>query len=302
MPINQKDPESIKRGSKEIARLITSALENKAGLLVGRHGTVEFEAMMLLMESSISKNWNIWETLEKNAGVFHKGTVEERALSINEWYLEYMDASIHTDCIACGWYEPIAKMEYRFIESYNSSAVQIPLRSLEPYYVDSADRWTNAIEGCNVCVVSSFTETIKKQLEIDSKKIWSDDVIPRNVNWSFVRSYYAPSVAKGTAEWSPEIQGWADALNYMEEKVVATGCSVALIGCGGLALPLGHRLKKRGIVAIIMGGAIQVLFGIKGARWKNHGVIGKFWNDNWVSPSADEIPGSYMSIEGGCYW
>jgi hypothetical protein len=51
-----------------------------------------------------------------------------------------------------------------------------------------------------------------------------------------------------------------------------------------------------------MGGAIQVLFGIKGGRWKNHDFISKLWNEEWVYPSADETPGAAWAVENSCYW
>jgi hypothetical protein len=51
-----------------------------------------------------------------------------------------------------------------------------------------------------------------------------------------------------------------------------------------------------------MGGAIQVLFGIRGNRWSSHPVISRFWNEAWVYPSLEETPGSAESVERGCYW
>jgi hypothetical protein len=88
----------------------------------------------------------------------------------------------------------------------------------------------------------------------------------------------------------------------LETQVIASGAKVALLGCGGLAMPLALRLKKRGIVVIVLGGAIQLLFGIKGRRWTTHPVISGFFNDYWIYPSVEEIPGAAADIEGGCYW
>jgi ketopantoate reductase len=84
--------------------------------------------------------------------------------------------------------------------------------------------------------------------------------------------------------------------------VKATGASVAIIGCGGLGMIIGGRLRKLGISSILLGGAIQVLFGIRGNRWKNHDIISKFWNDAWRSPCSSEIPNGAQLVEGGCYW
>ena len=75
-----------------------------------------------------------------------------------------------------------------------------------------------------------------------------------------------------------------------------------IIGCGALGMILGAYLKKEGIKCIIMGGATQVLFGIKGSRWQEHTVISKFWNSAWVWPADSETPAAANKIEKACYW
>jgi hypothetical protein len=65
---------------------------------------------------------------------------------------------------------------------------------------------------------------------------------------------------------------------------------------------LAAYLKKEGIKCIIMGGATQVLFGIKGSRWQEHNVISKFWNSAWVWPADSETPAAANKIEKSCYW
>ena len=54
--------------------------------------------------------------------------------------------------------------------------------------------------------------------------------------------------------------------------------------------------------AIHMGGATQLLFGIKGGRWDTHPVISKLYNEHWVRPAASETPNSIQRVQGGCYW
>ena len=98
------------------------------------------------------------------------------------------------------------------------------------------------------------------------------------------------------------MENWKEAVDSLILEVLKTNAEVVLIGCGGLGMPLAAELKKRGLVCVVLGGAIQNLFGIKGKRWEQHPVIGGFWNDAWVSPSEDEIPAQASLIEGGCYW
>ena len=54
--------------------------------------------------------------------------------------------------------------------------------------------------------------------------------------------------------------------------------------------------------SIHLGGATQILFGIKGHRWDTHDVISSFYNDHWVRPSKEETPEKAKINEEGCYW
>jgi hypothetical protein len=170
---------------------------------------------------------------------------------------------------------------------------------LEPYYVAAASQWTQCLAGKKVAVVSSFTKTIQSQLK---KEVWSVPLFPADVEFSFVQTGYSPSLALGKGTWPGGVNSWEDAADYVVKNVVYSGAEVALIGCGGLGMVIGGRLKAKGVSAIVLGGAIQVLFGIKGRRWANHDVISSFWTDQWVWPAEDEVPGGAVLVEGGCYW
>jgi hypothetical protein len=184
------------------------------------------------------------------------------------------------------------------------SETYIPLRSLEPYYAKSIHRWTTFLTGKKVAVVSSFAKTIEKQL---AKKgaVWglqANTLLPHSAQWFPIQTGYSPALARGRAGWAEGVNTWQDAVAYLTDEVMKTGAQVCIIGCGGLGMILGAELKRRGLQCIVLGGATQVLFGIKGKRWANHDVISKFWTDAWVWPSLEETPGGAGDIEGGCYW
>ena len=80
---------------------------------------------------------------------------------------------------------------------------------------------------------------------------------------------------------------------------------IAIIGCGAYGFPLAVKLKKAGKQAIHLGGAAQLLFGIKGKRWESDPAfeyVQKFFNDSWVYPDEAERPQKAHIVEGGCYW
>jgi len=286
----------ILNGANTISKLISEALVNKKGLLIGRHGSLEFQCVMQML-----RDWQIpppvWTALERNAGIFPS----DQAI-VTSWINEYWNATKIADGMATGWFLPTRDDEIRMVTKYNPTAIQFPLRSLEPYYVDESNRWTQTLKGRRVTVVSSFTQTIEKQLKV-ADAIWLDkaeSILPEGTQWSFVRSFYPPAYTSGSTAW--KVESWKEAVAYLVSEVEKTNPEIVLLGCGGLAMIVAAELKKKGIIAIVLGGAIQVLFGIKGGRWKDHTIISTFWNEAWTYPSLEETPKHASKVENSCYW
>lgn len=277
----------VLNGAREIFKSIQVALNSDEGRLIGRNGTIELEQMISYNKYKVS-------ILEMNAGIFpDMVTAKWRSMSIN--------ATSEADILATGWYEPLKQVEQVSLKEWQCKAIQIPLRSLEPYYVPSEERWTRLLKGQTVSVVSCFTKTMRDQLSaLDT--LFPSEIFPSDIKWNWVQTGHPPRIASGVNEWPSHITNSIDAVEWIVSEVVRQGSRFALIGCGGIGMLVAHKLKERGVIAIVLGGAIQVLFGIKGRRWENHSIISKFWNEHWVSPSEEEKPAACSAIEGGCYW
>ena len=277
-------------------RIRNSFLQSEP-FFIGRNGTIEIEIIFFWNLHRPNKPYpeRMRNQIERNAGVF-PATNE----SIDRWCLEYSELLSLMDGGAAGWYKPLAHIEKVILDQRAPNAFRTPLRSLEPYYVEKGNRWTETLAGKKVAVVSSFAATIEKQLS-NSAKIWPNGLLDiSDVKWSFVRTGYAPITAMGNATWPFFCDTWELAVEYVVNEVGTP--DVALIGCGGLGMIIAGRLRAKGVSVIVLGGAIQVLFGVKGKRWETHDIISKFWNDAWVFPSATEFPAAAYSVEGGCYW
>jgi hypothetical protein len=285
------------------ARWLRDTLKRRSPFLAGKIGTSELDTLYFYAGArstpATAKPYPAYirKNICVNAGVFPATDT-----AIDDW-VTYMFLHVlpSLDCVA-EW-NPVNTIEELGILQYTCpKATRCKLRSLEPYYEEAPeDRWSLALPA-RVAVVSPFAATITTQ--------WAKraDVWKHRVLWNTtteiipVRCGYNPIIAGPANAWSPEILTWRDAVNAMVEAVVSTKASVALIGCGALSLPIGAELKRRGISAIHMGGATQILFGIKGRRWTTHDVISTFFNEAWVSPSVAEVPKQATSVEGGCYW
>lgn len=294
----QKGVVSVHQGSDSIYTELQSALLSGRGSLIGRFGSTELT--------------NVCLSLQKDGG----GPLEERAIilerysgifpatpeTLNQWFTVYMASISQVNTIVAAWYTPLARPEWTLLDTFCPMAHRVPLRALEAYYSAPTHHWTRILAEQKVCVVSSFAETMKTQCT-KAEEIWPQcpTLLP-NAEWSFVRSFYPPRIARGQCEWPSGISSWDAAVTYLFNEVMKTGAQIVLLGCGALAMPLGARLKKEGKLCVVMGGAIQILFGIKGKRWENHEYISALFNDAWVYPDDSEIPGGAKYIEDGCYW
>lgn len=287
----------VENGALLICECIELALKEKKGCLIGRNGTIELQ--VLATEDIIPEH--LMKTLELHAGIFPSAEP-----SVKIWKQAYLNSlkQIHDEPIVAGWYKPLEIVEKAILEQCCPNAVHMPLRCLEPYYVEEKYRWTRFLAGKKVAVVSSFAKTIESQIP-KRKEIWgekADSLLPADTEWIPIQTRYPPILAEGRAGWPAGVTTWMGAARYISDKIVAANPDICLIGCGGMGMIIAGILKQKGIVCIVMGGAIQVLFGIKGKRWVSHDVISKFWNDSWVWPAQEETPKGAAKIEGSCYW
>ena len=184
--------------------------------------------------------------------------------------------------------------DFFFNQHCNHSVKYIVLRGLEPYY--SKEPWSSALKDKRVLVISPFSKSIQKQYAVNRSKIWSSpDLLPEFELTTFTA---VNSLANNTHGFD----SWFDALSYMKDGISELDFDIAILGCGAYGFPLAAFIKQKGKQAIVLGGATQILFGIKGKRWDSHSIISHFYNGSWVRPMEEErIPGGFK-VEGGCYW
>lgn len=79
---------------------------------------------------------------------------------------------------------------------------------------------------------------------------------------------------------------------------------MALLACGSYAVPLASKLKNAGKQAIIPGGMMQLMFGIKGARWEaSRPDIVAMYNDAWVRAGEGyRVKNADRMVDGAAYW
>lgn len=226
--------------------------------------------------------------LYKNAGVF-----PESQASYANFCRTFITSLEQMDQLA-PWF---LKGERVTLKQYASQAQLI---STDPLYLNpigstNPEHWTQSLRHKKILVVSPFTATIKKQFT-RKEQIWHGEypLLP-DCTLKTLRVPLAASVAP-----SP-YPDWITGLEALKTQMAEIDFDVALIGAGAWSLPLTTHAKALGKIGIHLGGATQILFGIKGKRWEKGGEP-DYYNDAWVRPSAAETPSGVNKIESACYW
>lgn len=195
----------------------------------------------------------------------------------------------------------------RFMQPYMSPALQkIHLHVLEPFW--SCKPWSRVLHGKRIVVVHPFAATINTQYQKSRRNLFDNqNVLPE---FSSLRLVKAVQSLGGDNSC---FKNWFEALEWMKNEIDKEEYDVCLIGCGAYGFPLAAHVKRAGKQAVHLGGALQLLFGIRGNRWENpnygvkewgivQGLYSNLMNEYWVRPSENEKSNNAKAVEGGCYW
>ena len=220
-----------------------------------------------------------------NAGVFPYG--EKMAMRFCEISAE---AAVQVDLL--GWWTSFMQ-DYLALEVCKKDIALTHLGHLEPYYSDTP--WSAELKGKKVLVIHPFKTSIEQQYQKRELLFKNPDMLP-DFELTVVQAVQTIAGQK-----DDRFENWEQALNYMYNEAMKQDFEIAIIGCGAYGMPLAAKLKQAGKIAIHLGGATQLLFGIKGARWDNN--LGKeLYNEHWVRPMDSEVPEASKNVENGCYW
>lgn len=195
----------------------------------------------------------------------------------------------------------------RFMQPYMSPALQkIHLHVLEPFW--SCKPWSRVLHGKRIVVVHPFAATINTQYQKSRRNLFDNqNVLPE---FSSLRLVKAVQSLGGDNSC---FKNWFEALEWMKNEIDKEEYDVCLIGCGAYGFPLAAHVKRTGKQAVHLGGALQLLFGIRGNRWEDpnygvkewgiaRGLYSNLMNECWVRPSENEKSNNAKAVEGGCYW
>lgn len=299
-------PFPISMSKVEISTFISSLLKNKKPCMIARYGGVELAVVLNYLSINkekhsifkyIKKEESEWwwdnktlSTFLNNAGFFP--ATEKKA---EQFSLLMLEDSKELDLIAM---TPLVRQMCLQIKDIVEPIPRSNLLALEPWWVDNP--WTKCLEGKKVLIISPFAKLIEEQYHNNRKYLFNNpDILPEFELHTIESVQSLGGVSHGYKDWF-------EALHYMESLMDQIKYDITIIGCGAYGFCLAAHAKRTGHKAIHLGGVLQLLFGIKGARWENPNYNAEYnyntlFNDYWVKPDQYR-PQNYKNVEDGCYW
>lgn len=272
----------------EAERKMSDLIKSDEPFLVARIGETEMRTISEYQSHRwLKKSCRIASyCICNNAGFF-----PNNPFAINKFCKFYLNSIYDIDYLALfAW-----PSEEKYLEKSQKLKGSFVSRVVDVLQCDY--KWSRALKGKRVLVVSPFEESIKKQyLKKDLIMKKAGDVLP---DFELLTYKAVQSIGGKGAEG---YKSWFEALSYMEQEIGKMDFDIALLGCGAYGVPLGAYIKALGKQAIVIGGCLQLMFGINGKRWSNDKVITDIVNEYWVYPSDEERPVRADEVEGGCYW
>lgn len=249
-----------------------------------RLGSAEFTMMQLFDEYELFHHNRLPQS--NMYSLFHEDINE-----IRRWVDLTKEDCKDVDIMA--YFEDHPIEEY-LIRSYCGNSKLIRLEQIEA--IIYASPWTMALAGKKVLVISPFVETITEQYPKMDQIYAGKEMLPKFELKTLKSVWFS-----GTDD---DFDTWFDGLDYLYEEAMKIDFDIALLSCSTFGFDLACMFKRAGKQAIQYGGALQVLFGIKGARWDNYPPYSQYYNEHWVRAPKTESPSkSFVNkLDHGCYW
>jgi hypothetical protein len=291
-------PLKIEKTGQAASDHIKYLLNSNKPIMIGRFGSVEMNCIVDYLNSkkkykylkyitssinSYSFSCNTKVDAYKNAGIFPIS---------NEILSKFSDLMIQESSyldVLGSWWNGESYLKRQLVNT-----VIVNLSDIEPYYHD--DPWSSSLRGKKVLVVHPFAQSIESQYKKREMLFKNPNILPE------FKLHVLKAIQTLSAEEGDSYIDWFDALDRMKSKINKIDFDIAIIGCGAYGFPLAAHVKRIGKKAIHLGGATQILFGIKGSRWESIPFFQNMMNEHWVRPSFEETPSKANLVENACYW
>ena len=288
---------------QQASDIIKKMLLDDKPIMISRIGSIELNTVVRYIDinnaSQYSGIYNIIQYIKGNSPQYWWGEqgILMRDLAgffpLNDKYLDRFSIQMLNDFQNIDIIGSWLKNEMFVNKYFHKSLIKVKLEDLEPYY--HKNPWSEALQDKNILVIHPFDYSIEKQYKIRHALFDDQRILPR---FKLQTLKAVQTIGNNTTKFKT----WFDALESMCDEISLINFDIAIIGAGAYGLPIASYVKKIGKKSIHLGGATQILFGIRCKRWDDRHFFQNLYNDHWIRPSNNEVPKKYKKVEGGCYW
>jgi len=165
---------------------------------------------------------------------------------------------------------------------------------------DPGNCYLDALKGKKLLIICPFARLLKERA---TEQIFEGVWQKTGKRWFHPGAVEAMEIPYGFARETHIRFGTSiRELEAVREELDHRDFDVALIGAGGLSIPIDSFVKQMGKISLSLGGDLQVLFGVIGKRWRYKQRWKRdYFNDWWI-----DMPVHYQPKEpifrGEDYW
>jgi len=289
---------------KEFINDLRTALKNDAGYAAGKMGYSEQHWMYYEIFLKKEKNINNIRQFERDLnfhGLKQEGIFPEDPnfyLAFNRFYIPHVKNLDFLGICYRPWELEIIryyKLKNKLIHyPYQQTDVMSPGTEENCYLPHFKDR--------KILLICPFAGILKERATKEIfEGVWSRAAKKK---WFYPKSVDALEFPYGFAKETRKHYSTAiDLFKHIITLVDSRDFDIALIGAGGLAIPIASHIKSMGKIGIDLGGHLQVLFGVLGKRYREWRW--EAWDSNeWCI----DMPAKYRPKEAeevcdsGAYW
>lgn len=273
--------------------VISKLIENKKPFSVTRIGLGEIRWIDWFIRESDNSNY------DSLAQLYNK--IEQEGVYGNcaEYFFSEYTNGISSADVNVFWQNAdgsnlLYNEQINIFNKYSPNSIKVDIDALSSF--KNENHWSKKLEGKKVLIIYPFIETIKSQYTLRDQ-IWTGNHYGKLPEFDL--KTYKPVWSLGGCK--PH-SSWKESLEFMKREISDIEFDIALLGCSHYGIPLcGYIKDELQRSAIYLGGEVQILFGIKGARWDQWPIVTQYYNEYWTR-AVDEVPVGHHIMDGGCYW
>jgi hypothetical protein len=268
---------------------ISHHLKNNISFAAGKIGITELNVLYSYfnLKSGNPLPSYLRHEVEDIAGLYPYN--EKEVISFTETFLSLLPK---IDLIPI-WNNVIPHFEKYIFDTYCPNSYKTKIELLEPFFDEKP--WSDYLKDKKVLVFSPFADSINNNYN-NFDKIWNGK-IKNNFELKTYKYPFALTISDNK-EYATSREVYSKYLDILYKE----DFDVGIFGTGYTSLLYTLECKKIGKSGIHLGGSTQILFGIKGSRWKQMERFVNIFNEHWTEPTQDERPSRYQTVEGGGYW